>query len=62
MHVHQMPPWVPVPFEPAKKPVKPRKFFHTEESSESVESGGVPARPSSILDEEAENERTDVWA
>lgn len=62
MRMHIIPPWIPVAFEPVKKPSKPRKFFHAEEASESGDSGGQSIRPSSILDEDMEEKRTDILA
>jgi hypothetical protein len=62
MRIHYMPQWVPVSFQPVKKAVKPRKFFHTEEASETAESGNYAPPISSLLDEETEDKRTDIFA
>lgn len=62
MRVHVMPPWIPVPFEPKRKPVKPRKFFHTEDSSEPSAGAEYPAPKTTGTSEEAEEKHTDILA
>jgi hypothetical protein len=62
MRVHIIPTWIPVPFEPAKKPVKPRKFFHTEETDGSGVAVEYLGPKSTDMDEEAEEKHTDVLA
>ena len=61
MRVHYMPQWLPASFEPVKKPVKPRKYFHSEEAAE-TEAGTKSPRPSDILDEDLDDQHTDILA
>ena len=65
MHIHHLPPWIPVATPEAKKvEKKPRKkFYHPEETEESQEAAATPRppRPSDIFDEPPE-EHTDILA
>lgn len=36
MRIHYIPQWLPVSFEPVKKPIKPRKYFHSEDAADPV--------------------------
>jgi hypothetical protein len=60
MRTQHIIPWVPVPFQPAKKPAKPHKFFATTESDETTATK-TPSRPPSEFEDE-ENHRTDILA
>jgi hypothetical protein len=61
MHIHYIPQWLPASFEPVKKPIKPRKYFHSEEPAETETDTRIP-RPSDILDEDLPEPRTDILA
>jgi hypothetical protein len=61
MRIHYMPQWVPASFEPIKKPVKPRKHFHSEEAAE-TETNTRSQRPSNIFDEGLEDQCADILA
>jgi hypothetical protein len=62
MHIHPIPLWIPMATPPVKKAEKPRKFFRTEEATESTGAETQPPRPSDILDEEFQGEHTDILA
>ena len=62
MHFHAIPPWFPIAAPPVKKAEKPRKFFHTEEATESSSAEMRPPQPSDILDGEFQGEHTDILA
>jgi hypothetical protein len=62
MHIHALPPWIPIATPPVKKAEKPRKFFHTEEARESSSAATQPPRPSDILDEEFQGQQTNILA
>jgi hypothetical protein len=61
MRIHYIPQWLPVPFEPVKKPTKSRKYFHTDDAAEPEANKGL-ARPSDIFDEDLDEPRTDILA
>ena len=61
MRIHYIPQWLPASFEPVKKPIKPRKYFHSEEASEPDANTGSP-RPADILDEDLDGQHTDILA
>ena len=62
MHLHQIVPWMPGAFQPAKKPVKPRKTPFADESEEASPAMPRQQRPSDILDEEQEHQHVDIEA
>jgi hypothetical protein len=61
MRIHYSPQWIPASFEPTKKPAKPRKHFHTEETP-TTEADIGPPRPSDIQDDDPEGHHTDILA
>ena len=61
MRVHYMPQWLPASFEPIKKSIKPRKYFHSKEAAETETDTRSP-RPSDILDEDQDGHHTDILA
>lgn len=62
MRVHPMPLWIPIAPPPVKKAEKPRKFFHTDEAAELSNTETRPVRPSDILDEDIQEQHTDILA
>jgi hypothetical protein len=61
MRIHYIPQWLPASFEPVKKPIKPRKYFHSEEAAETQANTGSP-RPSDILGDDPNEQHTDILA
>lgn len=61
MRTQHIIPWVPVPFQPAKKPAKPHKFFATPEADETTATK-TPLPSHSGLEDDEENHRTDILA
>jgi len=62
MRIHYVPPWTPISFEPARKPVKPRKYFHSDDTAKTGGSAPSASRLSDIMNEESEEQRTDILA
>jgi len=62
VHIHAIPLWFPLATPPVKKAEKPRKFFHTEALTESSNAEAQRPRPSDILDEEFQEEHTNILA
>jgi len=62
MRIYYIPPWAPVPFEPARKPVKPRKFFDSDDTTETADATPSAPRHSDIMNEELEEQHTDILA
>jgi len=62
VHIHAIPLWFPIETPPVKKAEKPRKFFRTEEATESNNAEVQRSRPSDILDEDFQEEHTDILA
>jgi len=62
MRMHHIIPWAPIPFQPAKKPAKPRKFFFAEQSSDLAATDSRPQASLDEFDDEAEAKRTDILA
>jgi hypothetical protein len=56
-----MPQWLAAPFEPIKKPIKPRKYFHSEEAAE-TQTGARSPRPSDVSDEDLGGRHADILA
>ncbi len=59
MRMHHIFPWAAIPFQPAKRPVKPRKFFFAEQSSDLA---ATDNRPPVSPDESDEAKRTNILA